>query len=160
MVLLEVPEKVANLICQEKPFMNETLRHRPILQAQTIELSHEERSQLNTMIDLLIPADDLFPPPSSLELLDELLIHLRPGTRYRLPRMLDVKRLRAVLHELNISAGGNFCQASSEKQQELLHSLEQHNPALFQELWTLITHSYYKRLAIRQPVSYSSQVQL
>jgi hypothetical protein len=111
---------------------------------QTIELSVEERRQLNTIIDLLIPSDQDFPPPSSLHLIDEVLQHLLPGSGL----MLNEKHLRAVMRDLNASAGGNFCHISMEKQQVLLRRLEQREPATFQALWTLANHSYYTRLAI------------
>ncbi|GCE46710.1 gluconate 2-dehydrogenase subunit 3-like protein [Thermosporothrix hazakensis] len=127
--------------------MRETYRGTPTLQRRHAELSFEERAQLNAVIDLLIPSDGDFPPPSSLHLIDELLIHLHPCQKSQAPRMLTVKRLRLLLHELNISAGGDFCRASPEKQQSLLKQLEWRNPAFFQELWTLANHSYYTRLA-------------
>jgi Gluconate 2-dehydrogenase subunit 3 len=111
---------------------------------QTIELSVEERRQLNTIIDLLIPSDQDFPPPSSLHLIDEVLQHLLPGAGL----MLNEKHLRAVMRDLNASAGGNFCHISMETQQALLRHLEQREPATFQALWTLANHSYYTRLAI------------
>lgn len=123
-------------------------RSRPL--RQSIELSYEERSQLNMIIDLLIPSDEHFPTPSSLHLLDEFLHHLRPSTDNKTALMLTAKRLRTVLRDLNISAGGHFCSAETEKQQMLLHRLEQHEPAVFQALWTLANHSYYKQLALRQ----------
>jgi len=94
-------------------------------QKQTIELSFDERRQLDTIIDLLIPSDQDFPPPSSLHLIDEVLQHLLPGAGNKGGLMLSEKRLRAVMHELNTSAGGNFCHVSTEKQQVLLRLLEQ-----------------------------------
>ena len=111
---------------------------------QTIELSFEERRQLNTIIDLLIPSDQDFPPPSSLHLIDEVLQHLLPGAGL----MLSEKHLRTVLRDLNVSADGNFCHVSTEKQQTLLRHLEHRQPAIFQALWTLANHRYYTRLAI------------
>ncbi len=117
---------------------------------QAIELSHEEQAELNTIIDLLIPSDKDFPPPSSLHLIDELLRHLLPNAEQKTTLLLNEKRLRSVLHELNQSAGGNFCQVSPEKQQALLRHLEQREPAFFQLFWTIVNHSYYKRLANRQ----------
>jgi hypothetical protein len=118
-------------------------------QKQTIELSFDERRQLDTIIDLLIPSDQDFPPPSSLHLIDEVLQHLLPGAGNKGGLMLSEKRLRAVMHELNTSAGGNFCHVTTEKQQVLLRLLEQREPAIFQALWTLANHSYYTRLAIQ-----------
>ncbi len=129
--------------------MSEMLRLSPQLFKQKIELSLEERTQLNTIIDLLIPSDKDFPPPSSLQLIDELLHHLLPRTGRKTPLLLSEKRLRSALKELNLSAGGDFCKASSEKQQNLLHYLEQRDPAFFQSLWTLVNHSYYTLLASR-----------
>jgi hypothetical protein len=121
---------------------------------QPVELSYEERSQLNTIIDLLIPPDDGFPAPSSLQLLDEFLKHLQPSTN-KTPLMLSPKRLRTVLRDLNSSAGGRFCSASAELQQALLRRLEKREPAVFQALWTLANHSYYAQLATRRPSSLS-----
>jgi hypothetical protein len=114
---------------------------------QAIELSYEERMELNTIIDLLIPSDEHFPPPSSLHLIDEFLYHLLPAVDNSTTKMLNAKRLRTVLRDLNISAGGHFCSATVEKQQGLLRLLEKREPALYQALWTLANHSYYKQLA-------------
>jgi len=129
--------------------MSEMLQLSPPLFKQKIELSLEERAQLNTIIDLLIPSDKDFPPPSSLQLIDELLHHLLPRSGRKTPLLLSEKRLRSALKELNLSAGGDFCEASSEKQQNLLRYLEQRDPAFFQSLWTLVNHSYYTLLASR-----------
>ncbi|GER86112.1 hypothetical protein KDW_02740 [Dictyobacter vulcani] len=130
--------------------MSDVLRLAPTFRKQKIELSFEERAQLNTIIDLLIPSDKDFPPPSSLHLIDELLLHLLPkvGRKHNTP-MLSEKRLRTALNELNLSAGGNFCLANPEKQQSLLRHLEYRDPAFFQALWTLVNHSYYTLLATR-----------
>lgn len=114
---------------------------------QPTEFSSEERTQLTTIIDLLIPADDTFPTPSSLHLIDEFLSYLNPSSNSISPQMLTSKRLRAVLRDLNTSSGGRFCSAPKEKQQALLQSLEQRDPAFFQSLWTLANHSYYTHLA-------------
>ncbi len=114
---------------------------------QAIELSYEERIELNTIIDLLIPSDEDFPPPSSLHLIDEFLHHLLPGVDNSTTKMLNMKRLRTILRDLNISAGGYFCSVSLEKQQMLLRLLERREPALYQALWALANHSYYKQFA-------------
>lgn len=127
--------------------MSETLRYTPMPRRQPVELSTEEKAQLDVIIDLLIPADNDFPPPSSLHLVDDLLRHLRPRTTIPSTVMLSTRRLRTVLQELNTSADGNFCQAPPEHQQKLLRHLEHRDPAFFQILWTLVNHSYYKHLA-------------
>ncbi len=127
--------------------MSDMTLRMPAKQKQVVELSYEERAQLNTIIDLLIPSDEDFPPPSSLHLIDEFLHHLLPRIDNSTTRMLNAKRLRSVLHDLNTSAGGRFCSASVEKQQMLLRHLERREPALFQALWALANHSYYKQLA-------------
>ena len=114
---------------------------------QRIELSPEERNQLNAFIDLLIPADKDFPAPSSLHLLDTLLTHLSPSKYNRMSSLLSMKRLRTALRDLNTLADGNFCGASAERQHATLKHFEQREPALFQTLWTLANHSYYSRLA-------------
>jgi hypothetical protein len=129
--------------------MSDMLRLKPMVRKRTIELSHEERAQLNTIVDLLIPSDNDFPPPSSLHLVDELLHHLRSTGEYKATLTLSEHRLRAVLQDLNTAAGGNFCQASSEKQHTLLRLLEYQDLAFFQTLWTLVNHTYYKLLATR-----------
>ncbi len=129
--------------------MSETLRLFSHTARQTFDLNHEERTQLNTILDLLIPSDQDFPPPSSLHLLDDFLLQLRTTARHKTTTMLGERQLRSVLHELNVSAGGDFCQVDAEKQQRLLRNLEHHDPAFFQALWTLANHSYYKLLAIR-----------
>jgi hypothetical protein len=131
--------------------MNKILQRKPAPKNPVAELTHEEKAQLNTIIDLLIPSDEYFPPPSSLHLIDEFLLHFSPRVEYT-PRMLNLKQLRSVLCELNNAAEGGFCKASPEKQQTLLRSLEQRDPALFQELWTLVNHSYYARMAMCCPV--------
>ncbi|GCE24818.1 hypothetical protein KDA_03020 [Dictyobacter alpinus] len=136
--------------------MSDMLRLAPTFRKTKVELSLEERAQLNTIIDLLIPSDKDFPPPSSLHLIDELLLHILPraGQKNATP-MLSEKRLRTALNELNLSAGGNFCRATTEKQQNLLRHLESRDPAFFQALWTLVNHSYYALMATRwhsQPV--------
>ena len=117
------------------------------LRKSTVELSNEERAQLNTIIDLLIPSDKDFPPPSSLHLIDEFLHYLLPDKEHTTTLMLSEKRLRTVLRDLNASAGGNFCSASREKQHAILHHLERRDPAFFQSLWTLANHGYYTHLA-------------
>ncbi|GAC1426284.1 MAG: hypothetical protein PVS3B3_25930 [Ktedonobacteraceae bacterium] len=117
---------------------------------QKIELSPEERTQLNAFIDLLIPSDKDFPPPSSLQLIDAFLNHLSPSKYNRVSSLLSEKRLRSALRDLNASADGNFCGASSERQHTILRHFEQREPALFQTLWTLANHSYYARLATLQ----------
>jgi hypothetical protein len=129
--------------------MSDMLQIRPIVHNKIIEFNHEERTQLNTIIDLLIPSDNDFPPPSSLPLVDELLHHLHSTSRYKPTLTLSEHRLRAVLHDLNTAAGGNFCQASPEKQHMLLRRLEFQDLAFFQTLWTLVNHTYYKLLATR-----------
>ena len=128
--------------------MSDTTLRASTQQKRVIELSLDERMQLDTIIDLLIPADGDFPPPSSLPLIDEFLHHLMPRIGNNTTRVLNAKRLRGVLRDLNILAGGRFCSVSVEKQQALLLHLEQREPALFQALWTLANHSYYKHLAI------------
>ncbi len=129
--------------------MSEMLRLSPTLRKPSFELSSDERAQLNVIIDLLIPSDKDFPPPSSLDLVDDLLRHLRPNAEPRSTLTLSARRLRVVLQDLNASTGGKFCQATEEQQQRSLRSLEKHDPAFFQTLWTLVNHSYYKQLAIR-----------
>jgi hypothetical protein len=133
--------------------MNEILHRRPIPKNSIAELTREEKAQLNTIIDLLIPSDEYFPPPSSLQLIDEFLLHFSSRIDYYTPRMLNLKKLRSVLRELDNAAEGSFCTASPEQQQRLLRSLEQRDPAFFQELWTLANHSYYARMAIYNPVA-------
>ncbi len=125
---------------------NMILRESPT-RSQKIELSPEERSQLNAFIDLLIPADKDFPPPSSLHLIDAFLNHLTPSKTDKMSLLLSEKRLRAALRDLNASADGNFCGVSSEQQHTILKHFERREPALFQTLWTLANHSYYSRLA-------------
>ncbi|MBX5456700.1 MAG: hypothetical protein IRZ31_07340 [Thermogemmatispora sp.] len=121
----------------------------PRRQGPVVELSAEERATLITILDLLIPADGDFPPPSSLHLIDEFLRYLR-AEAFRYPSLsLSLPRLRAVLRDLNLAADGNFCKASPELQQTILWQLEQRDPAFFQALWTLANHSYYARLAMR-----------
>jgi hypothetical protein len=127
--------------------MNNMLRLTEPSHRHRAELSIEERAQLNAIIDILIPSDKDFPPPSSLHLIDEFLRYLSPTNKRRTTLMLSEKHLHIVLHELNISAGGNFCLAKSDVQQSLLKRLEQHEPAFFQALWTLVNHSYYSLLA-------------
>jgi hypothetical protein len=114
---------------------------------QAIELSYEERIELNAIIDLLIPSDEDFPPPSSLHLIDEFLHYLLPTVDNSTTKMLNAKRLRSILRDLNISAGGHFCSVGVEKQQMLLRLLERREPALYQALWALANHSYYKQFA-------------
>jgi hypothetical protein len=142
-------ENVADHPYSRGVFMSEMLQLRPTVRKKPIELSHEERAQLNTIIDLLIPSDNDFPPPSSLHLVDELLHHLRSTGEYKATLTLSEHRLRGVLQELNIAAGGNFCQTSHEKQLTLLRLLEYQDLAFFQTLWTLVNHTYYKLLATR-----------
>jgi len=113
----------------------------------TIELSFDERTQLNAILDLLIPSDKEFPPPSSLQLIDVFLHQLHPAAEHKATLMLNEHRLRTTLKELNVSAGGNFCTANIEKQRTVLRALEYEKPALFETLWALVTHSYYKLLA-------------
>jgi hypothetical protein len=127
--------------------MSEMLQLSPRVGKHTIELSCDERTQLNAILDLLIPSDKDFPPPSSLQIIDVFLHQLRPTAEYRATLMLNEHRLRKTLKDLNVSAGGNFCTINREKQQKLLRNLEHQQPALFQTLWTLVTHSYYKLLA-------------
>lgn len=127
--------------------MSEMLQLSPRVSKHTIELSFDERTQLNAILDLLIPSDKDFPPPSSLQIIDVLLHQLRPTTERRATLMLNEHRLRKTLKDLNVSAGGNFCTINREKQQRLLRNLEHQQPALFQTLWTLVAHSYYKLLA-------------
>ncbi len=139
--------------------MNDMLQRAPLLRMRRLEFSYEERAQLNAIIDLLIPADENFPPPSSLHLLDEFLHYLLPHTANESRLMLNETRLRSVLRDLNASAGGSFCKASVEKQQALLRRLERSDPAFFQELWTLANHSYYTQLAIRRHPMHPSKIQ-
>lgn len=122
---------------------------------KVIEFTREERSLLNAVIDLIIPSDEHFPPPSSLQLTDELLRHLQPHIASHLNLMLSCEHLRTMLHKLNIAAEGHFCALNTEKQQVLLSNLEQQDPATFQALWTLVNHSYYSHLALRAPISIS-----
>lgn len=116
------------------------------LRTQNIELTHEERRQLNIIIDLLIPSDKDYPPPSSLHLLDVFLRHLQANRTSNL--LLSSKRLRAVLHEMNILADSDFCSASKDQQYTILRSIEQRNPALFQTILTFANHSYYSQLGL------------
>jgi hypothetical protein len=105
--------------------------------------------QLAAIIDLLIPSDKDFPPPSSLPLIDELLRHLLPNAEHKTTLLLSEKRLRAVLREMDLAADGNFCLACKDKQQALLRLLEQRDPAFFQALWTFVNHIYYTLMAKR-----------
>jgi len=127
--------------------MNNMILREPPTRKQKIELSPEERNQLNVFIDLLIPADKDFPPPSSLHLIDAFLNHLTPSKTDKISLLLSEKRLRAALRDLNASADGNFCGVSLEQQHTILKHFERREPALFQTLWTLANHSYYSRLA-------------
>jgi hypothetical protein len=133
--------------------MSEKILFKPLGRKRKIELSHEERATLNAVIDLIIPSDDYFPPPSSLPLIDELLRHLIPDAANHISLILNEDRLRHALHELNIAAGGNFCKQSTEKQKQILDGFEQHDPVCFQTLTTLVNHSYYSHLAIHRPAS-------
>ena len=114
-----------------------------------IELNQDEQAQLNTIIDLLIPADENFPPPSSLHVIDEFLYQYFPEREHTANLKFNEQRLRGLLHNLNSAADGNFCMAGTEKQQALLKHLEHHDPAFFQELWMLANHSYYTLMATR-----------
>lgn len=127
--------------------MRETILRVSPPRSQKIELSPEERTQLNAFIDLLIPSDKDFPPPSSLHLIDAFLNHLSPSKNDKMPLLLSEQRLRTALRELNASADGNFCGVSLERQHVILRHFERRDPALFQTLWTLANHSYYSRLA-------------
>jgi hypothetical protein len=134
----------------------------PLKHRHVVELTTEERKLLNTVIDLIIPSDDYFPPPSSLHLIDELLRHLLPDIANHMSLLLSEEHLRSILHDLNSSAGGNFLALGQDKQRSLLKQLEQHDPVCFQALWTLVNHSYYTHLAMRQstvPISSSSSMQ-
>ena len=135
--------------------MNNLLHHLPARRKQAIELSHEERAQLNSIIDLIIPSDEHFPPPSSLHLIDDFLEHLLPSIENPTNLMLNEKRLHTALRDLNAAADGNFCKASTQKQQALLRLLELRDPALFEALWTLVNHTYYTHLATRHQPSLS-----
>lgn len=138
--------------------MNDMVMRAHALRKQTIELSQEERVELNTIIDLLIPSNEDFPPPSSLSLIDEFLHHLTPDRPQKTALALNAQRLHAVLRELNTAAGGCFCDASPAAQHTLLRQLEQREPALFQALWTLANHSYYKHLAtVQRPFNGDTQ---
>lgn len=128
--------------------MSETVLRTPSLRTmRKIELSNEERTQLNAIIDLLIPSDNDFPSPSSLHLIDEFLQHTSSSSMNQAALMLNEKRLHAVLRELNVLADGHFCSADVERQQSILRYLEQQEPAFFQALWALTNHSYYTQLA-------------
>lgn len=116
------------------------------LRAQNIELTHDERRQLNTIIDLLIPSDTEYPAPSSLHLIDIFLRHLQSNRTSTL--LLSSTRLHALLREMNALADGDFCRASKERQHAILRYVEQCNPALFQTILTLVNHSYYSQLAL------------
>ena len=118
------------------------------LRTQNIELTHGERKQLNIIIDLLIPSDKDYPPPSSLHLLDVFLHHIQSNRTSTL--LLSSKRLHAVLHEMNAMADGDFCDVSKERQQNILRYIEQCNPALFQTMLTFANHSYYSQLGLRR----------
>src|SRR5258708_15076798 len=122
--------------------MSEMILRKPLLRKQMIELNDEEQAQVNTIIDLLIPSDENFPPPSSLHLIDDFLGSLIPSSVNKATLLLNEKRLRSLLRELNDSANGNFCSASPDKQQRLLQHFERREPALFQDLWTSVTHTY------------------
>ncbi len=127
--------------------MNKTILRVSPSRNRTIELSPEEYTQLNAFIDLLIPSDKDFPPPSSLHLIDAFLMHLSSNKADRMSLLLSEKRLRLALRELNALADGNLCAVSAERQQAILRQFEHRDPALFQTLWTLANHSYYSRLA-------------
>lgn len=127
--------------------MSDTVLHAPTLRTYTIELRPEERRQLNAIVDLLIPSDDDFPAPSSLPLVDEFLFNLLPSNGNRTTLMINEKRLRNTLRDLNILAGGDFCSVTMEQQQHLLRCFELRDPATFQSLWSITNHSYYTLLA-------------
>ena len=127
--------------------MNNMILREPPTRKQKIELSLEECNQLNAFIDLLIPADKDFPPPSSLHLIDTFLNHLSTSRYDRMTSLLSEKRLHTTLRDLNVLAGGNFCGVGLERQHAILKHFERREPALFQTLWTLANHSYYSRLA-------------
>jgi hypothetical protein len=127
--------------------MRDKVLRTPPRRQEKIHFSQEERAQLNTIIDLLIPSDVDFPPPSSLHLIDEFLYHLHSPDRYGTSSGLNEKQLRTVLYSLNTWADGNFCCVSTDRQRRLLQYLEQQDPAVFQFLWTLTNHSYYTSLA-------------
>ncbi len=127
--------------------MRDTAMHIPAMQKQYIQLTQAEQAQLNMIIDLLIPSDHEFPPPSSLHLVDEILQQLTPNSVSQSFLYAPIRHLRSVLTELDIAAEGNFCRASKDLQQSVLHQLERRDPAFFQSLWTLTNHSYYTHLA-------------
>lgn len=133
--------------------MSEKILFKPLGRKRKIELTYEERATLNAVIDLIIPADDYFPPPSSLHLIDELLRHLIPDVANHISLILNEDRLRQALNDLNVAADGKFYKLSVEKQKQLLDRFEQRDPVCFQTLTTLVNHSYYSHLAIHRPVS-------
>lgn len=133
--------------------MSEKILFKPLGRKRKIELSYEERATLNAVIDLIIPSDDHFPPPSSLHLIDELLRHLIPDVANHISLILNEERLHHALHDLNVAADGQFSKLSTERQKQLLNHFEQHDPVCFQTLTTLVNHSYYSHLAIHRPVS-------
>lgn len=133
--------------------MSDTVLRAPTLHKRAIEFSPDERAELNAVIDLLIPSDEHFPPPSSLHLIDEFLLQLVPGMAYKHAVALNETRLRSVLRDLNAAAGGCFCNLQAEKQQAILRRLEQRDPALFQAMWTLANHCYYSLIATLRQAS-------
>jgi hypothetical protein len=133
--------------------MSEKILFKPLGRKRKIELSYEERATLNAVIDLIIPSDDYFPPPSSLPLIDELLRHLIPDVANHISLILNEERLRHALHDLNAAADSKFYKLSTERQKQLLNRFEQHDPVCFQTLTTLVNHSYYSHLAIHHPAS-------
>jgi hypothetical protein len=115
---------------------------------QNVALTRAERIQLIRVIDLLIPSDNDFPPPSSLHLIDTILHHLDSHRSRSSTLFLDTTKLCTALREMNTLANGNFCHASLEQQHSIIRTIEQRYPALFQTLWTLTNHSYYSQIAL------------
>jgi hypothetical protein len=140
---------------QEVLIMSEKILFKPLGRRRKIELSYEERATLNAVIDLIIPSDDHFPPPSSLHLIDELLRHLVPDVANHISLILNEDGLRQALRDLNAAAGGEFCRLSMEKQKQLLKRFEQHDPIRFDTLTTLVNHSYYSHLAINRAIPFA-----
>ncbi len=123
------------------------------------QFTREERTQLDTIIDLLIPADADFPAPSTLHLINELLPDELPIHAYKSKlNGIDAQQLHGILRDLNISSGGSFCQASTDVKHRVLRQFERKEPALFQAFWTLVNYSYYAKLAMISTVSQSGHL--
>jgi hypothetical protein len=117
--------------------------------ARPIEFSSEHVAVLNAAADQIIPADNGFPPPSAVDIVDFVGRYVTPESEE--PRHYPKIAERDLKRHLD-TLGASFAQADRTSQVRALEQLERDEPDFFAQLQGVVYYGYYSRPQVVQAI--------